>query len=51
MFMDADMLIVSDITELVSELDEHKAVSVVRSVEKLSKLFMVFNCEHTANQS
>ena len=50
-FMDADMLLVSDINELVSELDEHKAVSVVRSVEKFEQTsFMVFNCEHTANQ-
>lgn len=50
-FMDADMLLREDITQLVDELDPSKAVSVVRSLEAYEQTsFCVFNCEHPANK-
>lgn len=50
-FMDADMLLVSDINELVNDLDLECAVSVVKSIEKFEQSsFMVFNCGHPANK-
>ncbi len=50
-FMDADMLLVSDICELEEQIAEDAAVSVVRSLELYEQTsFMVFNCAHPENQ-
>ena len=49
-FMDADMLITSDLCHLVDNLDTSHAVSVVTSIERFEQTsFMVFNCSHPAN--
>jgi hypothetical protein len=50
-FMDADMLLVSDICELQENIQDDIAVSVVRSLEQYEQTsFMVFNCEHPENK-
>jgi lipopolysaccharide biosynthesis glycosyltransferase len=50
-FMDADMLLASDITELVQCINEQKAVSVVRSLEIYEQTsFMLLNCAHPSNR-
>jgi len=50
-FMDADMLLRSDITTLLDDITDDKAVSVVRSLEQYEQTsFMLFNCEHPANK-
>lgn len=50
-FMDADMLLVSDITELVGQVSADTAVSVVKELDKFEQTsFMLFNCEHPAHQ-
>jgi len=50
-FMDADMLLVSDICELETEVGDEFAVSVVRSLELYEQTsFMVFNCGHPDNK-
>lgn len=50
-FMDADMLLVSDICELEDAIDDAVAVSVVRSLAQYEQTsFMLFNCAHPANR-
>ena len=50
-FMDADMLLVSDITELEEEIKEEVAVSVVQSLEQYEQSsFMLFNCDHPSHK-
>ena len=50
-FMDADMLLASDITELVQCINEQEAVSVVRSLEIYEQTsFMLLNCAHPSNR-
>ena len=50
-FMDADMLLREDISQLAYEVDSSKAVSVVRSLEAYEQTsFCLFNCEHPANR-
>ena len=50
-FMDADMLLVSDITDLGEDVDEDVAVSVVRSLEQYEQTsFMLMNCAHPAHR-
>lgn len=50
-FMDADMLLVSDICELMESIREDVAVSVVTSLEQYEQTsFMLFNCAHEANR-
>ena len=50
-FMDADMLLVSDICELLDEVHNDNAVSVVRALELYEQTsFMIFNCEHPDNK-
>lgn len=50
-FMDADMLLVSDINALLDEIRDDTAVSVVSSLEKYEQTsFMLFNCEHPDNK-
>ncbi len=46
-FMDADMLLASDITELEDLISDDIAVSVVKSLDKYEQTsFMLFNCAH-----
>lgn len=50
-FMDADMLLVSDISELEAAISDDVAVSVVRSLEQYEQTsFMLFNCAHPENR-
>ena len=51
-FLDADMLLVSDIHEAAREIEPGHAVAVVKSIAKFEQTsFMVFDCEHPANKS
>jgi len=51
-FMDADMLFVSDVCELESAIRSDIAVSVVKSLDKFEQTsFMLINCEHPAHRS
>lgn len=50
-FMDADMLLTSDINEVTESLSNSHAVGVVRDIAKFEQSsFMVFNCSHEANK-
>ena len=50
-FMDADMLLASDITELERQIDETTAVSVVRSLDLYEQTsFMLLNCAHPSHR-
>ena len=50
-FMDSDMLLASDITELEQCINEQQAVSVVRSLEIYEQTsFMLLNCAHPSNR-
>jgi hypothetical protein len=50
-FMDADMLLASDITELEQQINDDIAVSVVRSLEEYEQTsFMLFNCAHPSHK-
>jgi hypothetical protein len=50
-FMDADMLLASDINELEGQIVDDIAVSVVRSLEQYEQTsFMLFNCAHPAHK-
>lgn len=50
-FMDADMLLVSDITELEQQINDRTAVSVVRSLDLYEQTsFMLLNCAHPAHR-
>jgi hypothetical protein len=50
-FMDADMLLASDITELEQEITDEFAVSVVRSLEQYEQTsFMLVNCAHPSHR-
>ena len=50
-FMDADMLLVTDISELEEQITEDIGVSVVQSLEKYEQTsFMLFNCEHPGHK-
>lgn len=50
-FMDADMLLASDITELEQEITDEFAVSVVRSLEQYEQTsFMLLNCSHPSHK-
>ena len=50
-FMDADMLLASDITELEQCINEQAAVSVVRSLDLYEQTsFMLLNCAHPSNR-
>ena len=50
-FMDADMLLASDITELEQCINEQAAVSVVRSLDRYEQTsFMLLNCAHPSNR-
>jgi len=50
-FMDADMLFVSDVCELEESISDEYAVSVVKSLEKFEQTsFMLINCEHPAHR-
>jgi hypothetical protein len=50
-FMDADMLLASDITELEQFINEQEAVSVVRSIEPYEQTsFMLWNCAHPSHR-
>ena len=49
-FMDADMLLASDITELERYISDNVAVSVVRSLETYEQTsFMLLNCAHPSH--
>jgi hypothetical protein len=51
-FLDADMLLVSDIHDAAREIEPGHAVAVVKSIAKFEQTsFMVFDCEHPANKS
>ncbi len=50
-FMDADMLLTSDICEVMDTFEDSNAVAVVKSIAEFERSsFMVFNCEHSANR-
>ena len=50
-FMDADMLLASDITELEALISDDVAVSVVRSLEVYEQTsFMLLNCAHPSHK-
>jgi hypothetical protein len=50
-FMDADMLLASDITELEDLISDDVAVSVVRSLETYEQTsFMLLNCAHPSHR-
>jgi hypothetical protein len=50
-FMDADMLLTSDITELEQFINKREAVSVVRSLEPYEQTsFMLLNCAHPSHR-
>ena len=50
-FMDADMLFVSDVCELENFVKSDVAVSVVKSLDKFEQTsFMLINCEHPAHK-
>lgn len=50
-FMDADMLFVSDVCELQESIDKDIAVSVVTSLDKFEQTsFMLINCEHPSHK-
>lgn len=50
-FMDADMLLASDITELEQLISDDLAVSVVRSLETYEQTsFMLLNCAHPSHR-
>lgn len=50
-FMDADMLLASDITELEMQISEEVAVSVVRSLDLYEQTsFMLLNCAHPSHR-
>ena len=50
-FMDADMLLASDITELEQQISEDIAVSVVRSLDLYEQTsFMLLNCAHPSHR-
>jgi hypothetical protein len=50
-FMDADMLLASDITDLEQIISDNIAVSVVRSLETYEQTsFMLLNCAHPSNR-
>lgn len=50
-FMDSDMLFVSDVTELLSEINSEVAVSVVKSLDNYEQTsFMLINCSHPENR-
>ena len=50
-FMDADMLLASDITELEGLISDDVAVSVVRSLEPYEQTsFMLLNCSHPSHR-
>lgn len=50
-FLDADMLLLSDINEVVLELESHHAIGVVTDIAKFEQTsFAVFNCAHPSNK-
>ena len=50
-FMDADMLLVSDINEVTEKMSAEHAVGVVKSIAKFEQTsFMVFNCQHESHK-
>ena len=50
-FMDADMLLASDITELEQQVEDAVAVSVVRSLDLYEQTsFMLLNCAHPSHR-
>ena len=50
-FMDADMLFVSDVCELENSISDDIAVSVVKSLDKFEQTsFMLINCEHASHK-
>lgn len=50
-FMDADMLLASDITELEQQIADETAVSVVRSLDQYEQTsFMLLNCAHPSHR-
>ena len=50
-FLDADMLLVSDICEVLDELTDDHAISVVKSIARFEQTsFAVFNCSHPSNK-
>lgn len=50
-FMDADMLLTSDIGEVANSIEAHHAVAVVRNIALFEQTsFMAFNCEHESNK-
>jgi len=50
-FMDADMLFVSDVCQLEAEISAGIAVSVVKSLDKYEQTsFMLINCEHPSHR-
>ena len=51
-FMDADMLLASDITELEEQITDEIAVSVVRSLDQYEQTsFMLLNCAHPSHRA
>ena len=50
-FLDADMLLLSDINEVVAEMDDSHAIGVVTEIAAFEQTsFAVFNCAHPSNK-